>query len=70
MFSKYVKHAIYRITKYFCNRIMCSYQVIDIFLYGRMVTGIDGVKIIRVVDIVPHVVVLLDMIIEALHVYN
>ena len=42
------------------------YCGVDEGLDGIMVTGINGVQVDRVVDVIPHVVVIVDVVVKAL----
>ena len=43
-----------------------TYHIIDKLLDGIVVTDVNGVKVYREVDILPHVVVMFDMVIKAI----
>ena len=43
-----------------------TYHIIDKLLYGIVVTDVNGVKVYREVDILPHVVIMFDMVIKAI----
>ena len=39
----------------------------DVFLYSIVVTGVNGIKVVGVVYVVPHVVVICDVVIKTLY---